>query len=288
MSGPARNQIWLMPWADLRNEIRIGPVSVQPYEGALRDALEPKMRDHLDAYLRRYVAHDGKPVSSIAALVHDDALGMAATGEQEAAIRLAADALAFAAIAPVVRQAVSGDHRWFAPPSADRFELAQYDFVPGDKHLSVVAGSAIEMGSRIDRVTFQAPFHLGGGWRRADVDLLGAFDAWYRANPQAAARVRVARCLEWFRHAHTETHQVPLASKVVMTAAMFEILLGAPDGGFKGQFIAEALEKNCTFGNSVRERRSNVGRRGPDGRTATGELELSRLAWWAWGLLQAA
>jgi hypothetical protein len=251
---------------------------MRPFYGTRRQSRIPQVvQAQLRKHFHSFVDHERKTVRSIMICSYEREDYRSITEEEERKIRSATDALVMATICPTVVVAVENDNRSMAPPSSDRYDLLLVNLIPGDDYISVRAGSLTIGAYRIGELTFPQPFHLGGSFGYPSETILNGLGAAIALSAQRDDHKRLLRSLEWFRHAHTETHQVSNVSKVVMMATAFEILLDVPDRGVKKQFIAEYLDQNCSFDATIREVRTL-----PIGGGKTEDHSYSRMAWWAW------
>jgi hypothetical protein len=262
-------EIWFMPWAGL-GELKIGPVAFWPFSrmagGKVRDQ---QVRERLERYFQRYVDHAGSPVDTVTVCSHDSANLESLEPDAAKEVRAAADALIFSIICPATKAGVCADNRTMAPPSADRYQLLRRNPFPDDDHISVASGRSLHI-CRIDDVAFQQPWWLGGGFGVPNARLTAAFDKSFGV--LGRERTRLFQSLEWFRLAHTQYDQVSEASKVVMMATAFEILLGAGKSRKKKEWIVCELERRCARPDSHRDGR----------KTRDGNRIYSKVACWGW------
>ncbi|MFB3855671.1 MAG: hypothetical protein ACE148_17870 [Vicinamibacterales bacterium] len=266
-------QVSFMPWAGIGGDIRIGPVTFWPFYGqATARVKDETIRNHLKKYFGCYVDYQGRPVDSVTICSHGPADFAQLTREKATEVRAAVDALIFSIVSPATQAAVCADKNSMGPPSADRYELITQDFCPGDDHITILAGSVVSGGWRIDQVSFPKPWSTGGVGDSPDKKLLDGLSKVFGSRFPADSRARLLRSLEWFRLAHIESDHVSRLSKVVMMATAFEILLDVPDRPNKKGWIADRLDELCATSGLGREERQTGGR----------TLNHTRLAWCAW------
>jgi hypothetical protein len=192
--------------------------------------------------------------------------------------RLAADILLFSAVYPDVKAAVRGDNRNMAPPTADRFQLVNQSFTPGDRSFAVHSGGSIHVG-QIGNLTVTRPWDLGG-IGLPDDDLLQGLRRLFRRNVKADIRERVARSLEWFRLAHASGDAASALTKLVMMTTAFEILLQIPEGLGKTAKFIQAIESRLRRPQTKSETRLvpvKVGKK----KGSTKSVTRSLPGWWA-------
>jgi hypothetical protein len=234
-------QVSALPWAEIRNEIVVGPITFWHYAShAKRRVTDVALRGHLDRYFRSYVDHEGKPVETISVCSHRPDDFRILDSREWLELRSAVDILIFASIAPQTRLAVTRNNRTWGPPSANRFELITQNFQVGDDHIAVKAGSLLSAGYQIGQITFPEPWAMGGGLFDYDKRLLDGFDKVFAPGFPATIRDCLFRSLEWYRLAHMEGAEVSELSRIVMLATAFEILLQFPQERKRQHFIEYA------------------------------------------------
>lgn len=153
------------------------------------------------------------------------------------------------------------------------FHLITQNFLPGNNHLAVRAGSCLHGGWEIGEITFPQPWSSGGILGVPDTKLLAGFDKVFEPTFPDDVRERLFRSLEWFRLSHVENDDISPLSKVIMMATAFEILLQVPNVPRKKQWIADEIEKRISTDDFLREKRED-----PKGKEQT----YSKAAWWIW------
>lgn len=264
-------EVSFMPWADLSQAVQVGPVTFWPFSKLATEKItNTELREHLRRYFASYVDHEGRPVDSVVVCSHGVADFRPLSSEERQQLTASADALVFSCIAPNAVNAVCANNWSIGPPSSDRYQLFTQNLRLGSDHLAIEAGSSITGGLKIGEVKFPRPWCMGGWSATPDVELVSGIDCMFtNAHPQQEVQ-RVRRSLEWFRLAHTETHQVSDLSKIVMMATAFEIVLDLPRKD-KTRLFAERVHRTCSSARVIQETRV------VDGRSFTNSLP----AWWA-------
>jgi len=267
-------QIWFMPWADLGQELRLGPVIFWPFKKMAKSKIQDQsVLTHLHRYFGYYVDHRGQSVDTITICSRRTNDFRVLRGQKASDIRKASDALIFTIISDATKAAVCTNNRTLGPPSADRYELLTQNFQPGNNHLSIQAGSLLSGGWKIGDISFPMPWCLGGSFGSPNDKIIQGFDRAFGRGIPKDFRDRLFRALEWFRLAHTESDKVSSVSKVVMMATAFEIVLNLPMVGDKSGRFADELEKRCAITQSLRQTR--LDRKGKNQTRA-------KVAWWGW------
>ena len=263
-------QVCFMPWAGLKDEVRIGSVVFWPWQK--EKVAEKAVAEHLDLYFTSYVNKHGNPVDTIVLCSIDSHDNFVDNEERINEIRTGVDALIFSMIAPGVKCAVCANNKYMPPATADRFQLAIQKFRPGDKFITVQSGFTTDGGWQIGELKFHEPWCKGGPFCSPDKSLIAGLDKLYYLGSGPEARTRILRSLEWFRLAHTEVDEVSPLSKIVMMCTAFEILLDLPDRD-QTRCFAEQVDQCLRVKESFLDKRV-------DGKGQ--EHEASLAAWCAW------
>lgn len=113
-----------LPWADLKDEFTVGPVSFWPFcEKAEQRIPDAEIRTHLARFFETFVDNVSAPVQTVVACSVGEFGFRRFTDEEAAAIAAAVDCLVFATIAAGTKNGVCANNRSMSPPSADRFDL---------------------------------------------------------------------------------------------------------------------------------------------------------------------
>ena len=269
-------QIYFLPWAGFRKNIKLGPIIFWPYYSEANQKINnPEIKTYLDKYFKSYVNVDnqGKPVDTITVCSHGDVNFRSLNDLEYRDLRNAVNILIFAAITPQVKIAVCENNRSWGPPSANVFELATQSFRPEDSNISVQRHSHLSRGYKIGEIVFPKPWEMGGAIWSFKEELIEGFGKCFSAEFPEDLRESLFRSLEWFRMAHIEDSQVSVLSKIVIMAVAFEILLQVPNVSNKKQWIANELEKRISNLNFLKETRKD--RKGND-------HTYSKIGWWGW------
>jgi hypothetical protein len=266
-SREARLTIDYMPWAELKKEFAVGPVSFWPFKAKAQEKIaDAGLRDHLTQFLAHFVDDRGKPIDPL----------MASTSGDWETIRSAVDCLIFVAIAEGVAGAVGANNPTIRPPSADRFDLcARWAQPSSDGGMAVVTDKSLGYWPSGEHRISRPPFAVRGFLGAYDgprAPLLQSLARMFDSSFPSDVRQRLLRSFEWFRLAHTESTAVSPVMKVVMMATAFEVLLGL--GKWRqAKHFRQAIEDEIAGESFVPETH-------PDdkGRDET----FSRCAWWAY------
>ena len=198
-------QIWFMPWAGL-GEFTVGPVTFWPFPRMANERVgDHQLRRYFEKYFRRYVDHTGSPVDTVTVCSHRSTDLEELRPDDAAEVRAAVDAVIFSAISSATKAGVCADNRTIAPPSADRYQLLRQNLSANDDFISVTAGNARSI-CKVDDLTFQEPWCLGGGFGLPSRRLIAGFNDSFSLPQQD--RERLFRSLEWFRLAHTHVRSL--------------------------------------------------------------------------------
>lgn len=266
-------EICYMPWAGIRDEFAIGPVSFWPFITKAQEKIKDKrVLDYLARIFRCYVSLGDKPTDTAVICSIGDIDFRRLTNDEWRTIRAAVDCLIFATISDGTRTAVSSDNRTTVPPSADRFALESREFDVGRDGLGIRVGSMLHIFPKMEDARIPMPLHLGGTFGRADPRMLGGLGKVFEPSFPADVHERLFRALEWYRLAHTESDAVSWPSKAVMMTTAFEILLVLPERDQKANFAKETDKRIRTEQFYTQKRRDSKGK----------EHEASLAAWWSW------
>jgi len=272
ITNQEHSQISFLPWAGLREELRIGPIIFWPFSKAKCKIHNERMLNHLTKYFRSYVDHQSKPVDTITICSHKNIDFRILYNEEYNDLRNAVNVLIFCIIAPQTKIAVCANNNSMGPPSAEVFQLITQNFKPGDDHIAVRAGSVLSGEWKIGEINFPKPWSTGGNFGTPDTELIKSFNKVFDSTFPQDTRERLFRSLEWFRLAHVEDDEVSPLSKIVMMATAFEILLQFPRKN-KRKYFVDYMEKNIASDNFNKDNRAT-----DKGKT----FQLSLAGCWAW------
>jgi len=128
-------QVCFMPWANLKEETRIGSVIFWSWEK--KKLSESVIADHLDRYFESYVDHHNNPVTSITVCTIDTYNRFDYASEDIKQIQDFSNVLIFSTIAPAVNRAVRANNNTMAPPTSDRYQLTIQKFLPGEDLVAI-------------------------------------------------------------------------------------------------------------------------------------------------------
>lgn len=266
-------QISFLPWADLKDEFKIGPIIFWPFSQVEKKIQNKSIKEHLIKYFKSYVDRKGKPIEKIVVCSYQDIDFRPLSDEEYNRLRSAVDILVFCSIAPQTKNAICANNYSMRPPSTEVFQLITQNFQPGNDYIAVKAGSLLSGGWKIGEVTFPEPWAIGGPFRTLDKELIQGFDKMFDAEFPDDVRERVFRSLQWFRMSHVESDEVSMLSKVVMMATAFEILLQVPNIPNKKKWIADKIERRISNSDFLMEIRKD----------SKGNNQIySKVAWWSW------
>ena len=256
--------LWFMPWANVSNQIKLGPVTIWPYSGQrARRINNPEIRAFLRRYLRKYVDNSGAPVRTIAICSHDqydfsNDLSKKRLIQINQDIRRAVDALILTTIGNGTVQGIIHKN-WSGPPNSDRYQIYQQKFFPDSDDISVRVGSCLLGGWDMKRLKFPQPLCLGGLLDSPDRYLLAGFKSVFRSTklPDEIEN-RLWRSLEWFRLSHFDSDDISNETRVTMMSTAFESLISVPqDVDDKQHAIAQWLVENICYEDSIAIKRKN-------------------------------
>ena len=260
-----------MPWADIREELAVGPVSFWPfYKKAEEKIPDRQVRIDLSHFFETFVDNVGKPVRSVVACSCGEIGFRRFTCQEWAAIEAAVDCLVFAVIATGTKNGVCADNKSMAPPSADRFDLCCRWVWPIQNGIVVKTENSTNTWTHGEyRIT--QPASVGGLLSGNYKSLLQGLSQVFGNGFPQEIRQRILRCLEWFRYAHTESTAVSWLHKVVMMVTAFEILLQFPDRGQIVYFSQQVNERLRLPESFLAKRTDEKGK----------DYEACLAAWWA-------
>jgi hypothetical protein len=238
---PARPpELHFLPWAGNTKTITIGPVAITPWT-TLRKTLPAPARTFLNKYFSRYRTNDNKPIQNISiASIGTNPL-QALAKDQHQTIRRAVDALTLTSIIPTLRKRINVGHG-FPTPTSERFQLVIQNVVDYTGRIGIVAAGITHLWS-INQIHLTIPWHVGGDTYDTDEALLTALGKLLGAQRHKRLRERIFRTIEWFRLSRTGSSETSDASRLVMKATAFEVLLQPADPTQKRRLMREALQK---------------------------------------------
>ncbi len=273
--------VCIMPWAGLREEVRVGPVRFWPWDESR--VPEPMVREQLNRYFNCFVDHYGKPVDTITICSHGEPdFRILNSFDEYSEIRSAVDILIFSAISPQTKNAVCANNPSVGPPTTDRYQLIGQKMKPPDDNTLVIGAGSLTSVEQMDEIHISKPWGVGGTFGiDPDEELIGGFNKVFSDEFPSDARERIFRGLEFFRLAHTEADEelnrpgfvtIATLSKLVMMATAFEILLEFPESP-KSRYFAEQVENKIKTDEFLIEERCDRKNK---------RVKRSKGEWWAW------
>ncbi len=267
--------VCVMPWANLKQEVKIGKTTFWPWDkGKVADA---SIGEVVQEYVRHFVDEHGKAVSTVAVCSYEGKGFLLPEEDGLVQMRSARDILVFSVICPQVITSIRGCSIGLC--SAERFQVMGQGLDPDRRAIYVQSGYNTTMGDfTVSRPLCVAREELA----QPKELLLAGFDKALSGTGPSCGDLagRLTRCLEWFRLAHAEPDQSSELSKIVMMATAFEVLLEFPKGR-KSHYFAQKIEEWLGNSDCVHETRSL--------KSHDGEKEdhtLSKAAWWAYDFYQ--
>ncbi len=270
-----------MPWAEIRDPLKLGPITFWNYEAKVEELVpDGAIRDHLKKMLRCYVDTSGSPVRGITMISHGATDFRVLTRDEQLAVQSACDALLFSVIYPQEADCYRLKRWDWAPPSSDRFRFYLQTFTLGHDYVTVRAGviSDIRM---LKELRFHQPWEVGGSSTSAPDELIAAFDAVFAPSFPEDDRRRIFRSLEWFRMAQSQSDQVHTLVKVVMMATAFETLLAVGGEREKAKFIRQAVEDRLGHAKMLTDTRMEWSPPFRGQPRIQQPVTLTKAAWWA-------
>jgi hypothetical protein len=265
--------VGILPWVGLHEDVHIGPVVFWPWVPTRIEDVE--IRKQLERFFKIFIDQQGKVVNTIAVCSHKqtDFHELEATEYKD--LVTAINVFVFSSVCPVVHRAVCSNNNSIAPPSAEQFDFFGQKFKIPDDNIVVISTRNAMLTNSLNEVHVSRPWGVNTWPVRPNKELLNAFNMVFDNSFDSDVRERIFRSLEWFKFAHTDGNNVSDASRLVMMATAFEILLDFPDG-YKSIYFAEQIEKYLKKKKSINETR--IYKNKPYTRT--------KAAWWAFDFYQ--
>lgn len=272
--------VCIMPWAGLRQEVRVGPVRFWPWDK--KRVPDIIVQEQLKRYFNCFVDHYGNPVNTITICSHGEPDFRTLNDIKEYnEIRSAVDILIFSIICPQTKIGVCANNQTVGPPTADRYQMIGQKMMPPNDNSIVIGAGSLTNVDQMDKIHISKPWCVGGTFGTdPDKEFISAFDKVFNTEFPADMRERIFRSLEFFRLVHTELDlglNQPFAieklSKLVMMSTVFEIFLSFPDTPQKKKYFADKIQDKIANSDFIPETRT-----GSKNKTVT----RSKAAWWAW------
>jgi len=283
MNNLTNNKLWIsfLPWAELKESVKIGPITFWPYFGEdnQNKIADPEIKASLNKLFDSFVDNQGKPVETITICSYNNDNLYELTDSKYKILREVVDILIFSFIASATKIIVSNRNHgggWL-PPTADTFELFSFrlpdslqdNFISFQIDYSI--GPSINV-YEIGNFKLPKPYTTGGPlWLGFYEKLIDGFDNFFSHKfHEEDERNRLFRSLEWFRLAH-ENAQFSKLSKIVMMATAFEILLKF--GKEKKEDFVKYMENNIASDHFLKDTRTDKKEK---------HYTYSLAGWWAW------
>ena len=245
----------LLPWANLKQDIQVGPVTFWPWDPS--KIQDEEIKNQLERFFKIFVDHHGNPVDTITICSHGKPdFHLLEEKEFYELLWPAINILTFSAICSGVKRCVCTNNK-MAPPTTEHYDFFGPKFeIPNDRCVVVIARNSFNF-ENIDKVRISKPWCVPNSWGADyDIDLLKAFGKIFDESFPLEVRERIFRSLEWFRLAHTEANNVSEASKLVMRSTAFEILLDFREQP-KSVYFANQIENKLKKDKSISETRTH-------------------------------
>ena len=226
-AGPLR--VCYLPWAELEEEARVGPVRFVPFAIWLESFVPDVVtRRFWERYARCHIGMDGGSVGSLTMAVVDGAVFGVLTAKQEDCIHRAADALAFAHLTSGYGSRALPENRGAGGvPIAhvDRFMLYSKSFMPTDRSATITTYGGMANWS-LAQLKWQRPPHVWGGLCVSpDKQLLAGLGRIVAVGPRHPFANQVWAALHWTRVAFSGGDGVEDAMRFVIMMTAYEALL---------------------------------------------------------------
>ena len=127
----------ILPWASLKKDIQVGPVTFWPWDSSRVPDLEVK--DQLELFFKIFVDHYGKKVNTITICSHRKPDFHILEENEYKELLAAINIIAFSSICPIVMQGVCSNNNSIAPPNAEYFDFFGQKFKLPNDSLVVVS-----------------------------------------------------------------------------------------------------------------------------------------------------
>lgn len=268
-------QFNLLPYISLKDEVRIGNVLLWPfYHHKDQYIKDTSIRTQIEKFLKQYIDNspERNPLSSLTMVSYKSPDNFRALRPiQTKEIR---DAIIILCFSTILR------NRSFGAFSSDDFQLLHQNFTPGDDGIATSSGSLIRTtngGLKINEVFFATPLYINQGRNIIyNEEILKALERLQQDTKNQEFYRRVITALEWVAYSYTNVENFNYASRIVMMATAFEVLLD----GFRDrwEFIKKIKKFTC---NSLDEKKMRSVRIVKIN-NAEEEKDISFKEWWAY------
>jgi len=254
-------QVTFLPWANIGEEISIGPVKFIPYKKLKECNFSSKNRliyNWLDKYFSRHVDHKNKPVDSITICSIGKPDFRPLDKEDIELIQNTANALYFAFVYNNLLSLTK------EVENAQIFEVITQNFKSDFKSISLENDKITPLNNAI----FSKPLSFNPNnlmLNNFDQEVLKGFERLIK-NENNELKNRIFRSLQWFWLCHIWRDYFSDLIKIVMMATAFEILLELSRSSKKKDFAHKLDEKIATNAFKKKERK----------------ISYSLAGWWGW------
>lgn len=224
-------QVGFLPYVSLKDDLKIGNVLLWSfYQKKDKYISDEVIKSQIERFLKQYVENSKgrefvKNVTIISYKTTNNFNPL--TPKQLRDVKDAATMLFFSTI-------IRNTNSWAF--SSDNFQPICQNFVPGDDLITPTSGSyrtRSVAGLKIEDALFITPFYISHGSDICyDEKFLRALEKLQQDRNNQKLYRRIMTSLEWVAYADTNVNNFNRASRIVMMATAFEILLN----GFKDRF----------------------------------------------------
>lgn len=244
-------QFTFLPYISIKEDLKIGEVLLWPFyikkDKYIKDFL---IRSQIEKFLKQYVDIKQKPLQNITMVSYKSPDNFHPLTETQS--RKIRDTVTILCFSTIIKNT-----KWCAF-SSDDFQLFHQNFIPGDERIAPASGSFIRRtvgGLKIKEVLFITPFYISHGWDISyDESILRALEKLQQDKKSKEFYRRIITSLEWVSYAYTNVDNFNYASRIVMMATAFEILLN----GFKDrfEFMKKIKQLTCNSLENTKKMRS--------------------------------
>lgn len=276
---PRYLQFSFLPYISLKDDLKIGNILLWPFYKKKDNYITGQLiKAQMQRFLKQYVEYVNnsrrqEPLENITMVSYKSPNNFNPLITRQ--LREVRDMVTMLCFSTIIRK-----KSWCAF-SSDDFQLIHQNFLPGNQGIAPSAGSFIRRtagGLKIEEVLFITPFYISRGW---DIDfdkkILRALEKLWQEKRNQEFYRRIITSLEWVAYAYTNVDNFNYASRIVMMATSFEILLN----GFRNrwEFMKKIKKYTCNLDDKDsknRETRTIETNKGPK------EKECSFKEWWAY------
>lgn len=235
--------IFYMPWANVKNEIKVGKMIFSPWTESRKHVQNETERDYLDWLFRLYVDMQGNEVDSITTCHSEKKFRKTFNEEEISDVFNSSSALSFCFIYSSIARGVKLKNPSLGPPSSARFVIYRQPILKSKEIVLSHSGST-QYWSESANMKLSRPSHIVDFELPAvRQDLCDGFGNLLCSKSfEQEKRKRIFRALEWFKLAHTTSDEVPWKTKVVAMCTAFETLFDV-QGQNKAAEIADRLDE---------------------------------------------